>query len=525
MKEGAKDIGKGDIGGGAVKVAKGVASGVYGGGGTAEAAGGKLGEFVDKKFISGDWDARNKANEGRSGIDAETNQRMDQSFKTQGKINDQRFTDAQAGRDAMNANDEAYGKRVSDLMSEAKNSSTDASIVYNRLGSEYSQQQERANREAESAMSLGDYMNQNNAVNQQTRGIYNDEANLQRGQFDAEAERQRGQYNDEGVYQQQFYDKQATGETRRGQADFGVLSALGAQAAGNTMGPMTVGQQMALMAQNQRQAGEAYANTQRRVQNLRDQGLQANLGNRNKGLDTATSTRGRGLDRATGLRERGIDTGFQRSDAAFAAGQDALNRQRAITGDRRGLEGEFRDFQMRNRGEREGFSQNLLGSEQSVANRNLSVANLRTGMDYEMERAKVAEQLRRAGVSEQRIDQQLAQMQGDTAARQAVAGGVVSAVGSAVGGYFGGPQGAQAGSQAGRAVPQGGGASTAGSGQSPYAQSAGFQGQQNTQGPTYQGSGFRQPTQPSYNEGSGQMGGAFGQWLQNKYGGSSNLNA
>lgn len=485
----------------------------------------KAGTFVDKNFITGDTAARDKANEEKAAIDSRLNSRMDESFGTQKRLNDLRYRDARTTRDVMNKSDASYGQRVSDLMNEAKTSATDASKVYNRMGGQYDQMQEKANREANSAMSLSDYMNPNNKLITQTRGVYNDEGTLQRGQYNTEADRQRSAYNDEGTYQQKFYDDQATGETRRGQADYGVLSSLGAQAAGQAFtGPMTVGQQMAMVAANQRQAGDAYANTQRRVQSLRDQGLQANLGNRNKGLDTATSTRAKGLETQGQLRSRGIEAGTERNDAAYAAGESARDRQRALMGDRRGLESEYRDFQSRNRGEREGHSQNLRGSEMNRASRNLELGNLRTGMDYEMERAKVAEEMRRAGVDEGRINQHLAQMQGDMAARQAIGSGVVSAVGAAVGGFYGGPAGAQAGSQAGRAVPQGGGAVNTGT-QSPYGAYGGgnaFQGQQNTQGPTYQGSGF--VGQPGLNQGAGQMGGAFGQYLQGRYGGRPQMN-
>lgn len=98
-----------------------------------------------------------------------------------------------------------------------------------------------------------------------------------------------------------FYEQQAGAEGKKGLADVGVLSALGAQATAGQMGggvPMTTGAMQALQAQNMGQSGQAFANVQKRMQGLRDQG---------------------------------IAQGWAQTEAAYGRGQDALNRFGALS--------------------------------------------------------------------------------------------------------------------------------------------------------------------------------------------------
>lgn len=469
-----------------------------------------IGNAIDKKFISGDYDAKKAARDKQAAIDDGVNATMDESLKTQKTMSDEYKKVRNSGVNDMNQSDEGYEGRVRDLTAEAKNSATDASIVHTNMSNKYDRIQEDTEDEVRSAMTLGEYNNPNNRVSRSVRDIYNTEGDRVQGDYNAEGDNLRGQYNAEGVTQQGLYDQQATGETRRGQADFGVLSSLGAQSMGQGgMGPMTVGQQMAMMAQSQRQAGEAYAGAQRRVQGLRDQGLQANTMNRDRGLEQYANRRDQGLSSKTGLRERGVQAGFDRSDAAFAAGESARDRRLRVMQDKQGLENNYRTFQQGSRGEREGFSQNLNSSERGRAGRKINVASDDRSVGLELERARVAEAMRRAGVDEGRINAKLTSMQGDTAARQAVAGGVVSAAGSVVGGMYGGPAGAAAGSNAGKIVPQGGGSS--GASQNPYA------------GPAPQQMSFAPPQQQQSPYDA--AGGAFGQYLSRKYPARSTANA
>lgn len=72
-----------------------------------------------------------------------------------------------------------------------------------------------------------------------------------------------------------LYDNLGQRERQRGQQDYGVLSALGAQAAGQQFGqlPMTSGQMGQIYGRNQAQAGDAYARAQNRMYDLQQQGI------------------------------------------------------------------------------------------------------------------------------------------------------------------------------------------------------------------------------------------------------------
>lgn len=74
----------------------------------------------------------------------------------------------------------------------------------------------------------------------------------------------------------ELYDRLGQQERMRGQQDFGVLSALGAQAAGGQFGvmPMTSGRMGQIYAANQTQAGDAYARAQQRMYDLQQQGIE-----------------------------------------------------------------------------------------------------------------------------------------------------------------------------------------------------------------------------------------------------------
>jgi len=323
------------------------------------------------------------------------------------------------------------------------------------MSGEYRTLQDAANTQAGQAMSLKDYMDPNNAVSTQTRGVFNAEGARSRGEYNAEAQTQRDQFNAEGELQQGRYGDEARGENRRGQADFGVLSSLGAQSMGNFGNqPMTVGQQMAMAAQSQRQAGEAFSGAQRRVQGLRDQGLQSLMMNRDRGLETSSNLRGRGVDNDSRMRERGIEAGFDRSDAAYAAGESARDRQGSLMRDRDGMERGFRNFEINSRSEREGLSQNLSASEKGQAARGINRASENRGMNMEVERSRMAEVMRKAGASEASIQLKLGQMAAEQAQYAKTAGAAVSAVGTVGGAMVGGPAGAAAGGAIGKGISE-----------------------------------------------------------------------
>jgi hypothetical protein len=373
--------------------------------------GSKVGEQIDKNFISGDWNKKNELADEQAALNSGVNKNIDDSLNKQQSIQSEFSAKRDAEFGNLDTKDDTFLNDTKDLRGQAEKSGKDASVVYDNMSQKYGTAQDTADNEAKSAMSLKDYMNPNNKVATDTRNLY----------------------NAEGAIQQGIYNTQAGNEDRQGQASFGVLSSLGASAMGaqmGGMGPLTVGQQMAMQAQGQRQAGEAYSNVQRRMQGLRDQGLQANLSNRN----------------------RGMDAGFERTDAAYNAGQDAKDRQENLMRDRRGLENEFRNFQMNNRGEVNGFNTNIHAVDTGKTTRRISAASEDRDMNMQGQASRIAEQMRRAGVGEAAIAAKLAEMQSQLAGRQAIVGGVAKLGGTVAGAYFGGPQGAAAGGAAGGAV-------------------------------------------------------------------------
>lgn len=172
-----------------------------------------------------------------------SNQRMnaaDTSYYDQSKKQyDDYFTNTQQ------AYQQALGRNERNLK-QAQEEATDARQTYTgTIKPNLVNAMEDARTQAGQAMSLKDAGDPNNAVHTAVRGMY---------------------------------DTQAQQEGKRGLADAGVLAGLGAQAFGNQLGaaggPMT-GSQMSILANaSQAQSGAAYANTQRRMANLRDQGLQ-----------------------------------------------------------------------------------------------------------------------------------------------------------------------------------------------------------------------------------------------------------
>jgi len=462
----------------------------------------------DKKLA--EKEAAKRSQELSDGIGDEAGK----SLEIQKSENDRFKSERNKGFDSQDASDKDYESRVRGLTSQAEGSARDSRGVYNTMSSQYRSMQDSANEQAGQAMSLRDFSDPNNRVSTQVRDIYNAEGTRSRGEYNSEAQTQRDQFNTEGELQQGRYETNAKNETRGGQADFGVLSALGAQSMGQAgMGPMTVGQQMAMSAQSQRQAGEAYAGAQRRVQGLRDQGLQANLMNRDRGLETSSNLRGRGVDNDSRMRERGIESGFDRSDATYAAGESARDRQGSIMRDRDGMERGYRNYEINSRGERDGFSQNLTASEKGRASRGINRASEDRGMNMEVERSRMSEVMRKSGASEASIQLKMNQMSAEQAQYAKTVGTGVSAVGTVAGGIYGGPAGAKAGNEMGKGISE----STPEQAQARANPQDRFM-QNDAPNASGSTSNFRPQSQ------SGQSG-AFGDYLKRKYPNRSSQNA
>lgn len=109
------------------------------------------------------------------------------------------------------------------------------------------------------------------------------------------------------------YERDAQAARQQGQQDYGILSALGAQAAQGQFGmsgPMTAGAMGQIYAQNQNQAGEAYARAQQRMYDLQQQGRKAGEEQTKLSYDAGQKAI------ADLLKESG----------AFSASQDASNK-------------------------------------------------------------------------------------------------------------------------------------------------------------------------------------------------------
>lgn len=207
----------------------------------------------------------------------------------------------------------------------------------------------------------------------------------------------------------QSYENQALGEGRQGLADTGVMQALGAQAFGGQIGngqPITGGQMTALMGANQAAAGRAFANTQQRVQNLRDQGR------------TAAQAA---------------------SDAQYKRGLDAKDRYRGSVGDVEGAE----DRYFNRSGD---FRNQKLGYDTQTANIGINRANEDMGLNNNSVNRGLATEQQYEG---QKRGMSAADIAAANASQAAKMGAFGSILGTGLGAYAGGAQGAAVGNQVG----------------------------------------------------------------------------
>lgn len=347
------------------------------------------------------------------------------------------------GRNANN-----YMTSQNQLQSEIQDSQTDARNTYSgTIQPRLQNLMENAHTNSLSAMSLSDAMDPNNAVASATRKLYNDQANSQNQAYQTEAANTRDQYNQQGTSVQNQYNQQAQNEGKAGLASAGVLGALGMQNMAGQLGniPMTGGQLQALMGTNQAQAGSAYAQTQQRLNSLRDQGVQGNLALQQSGLDNATSQRQTGLGRASDLQSQGLSAGSNASTTAYNQGQQATQNygQSVANVESASDRQAARDTDYRNQrgaisGTNYGVSQNLADTTRGVSQagtlRDMATYNTHMGG----QQANIAGDI--AGINAKQ-----------TANAQQVTG-ALQAGGTAAGAYFGGAQGAAAGNAAAQQI-------------------------------------------------------------------------
>jgi hypothetical protein len=396
------------------------------------------------------------------------NQRADQT--REGLFNQLQYNTNQGIENVQNlAND--YTKDLENLSNQAQTAASDARQTYTgtiqpemRSALERSRQYE--DEVANSAMSLQQSMDPNNDVATGQRKLYGslaekmaDQYNQQgqelRQEYLGEADRMAGLYDEEQAAAQQRIEDQMAAERadleglmgrgvgtfeglvdqtqKRGQADFGVLSALGSQAAGQMMGaagaPLTGSQAAAIMATQGQQASEAYAAAQRRMQALEDQKrsyqlsqltamgdkaadlrrmgvgtadqigaskLGAQLGLTQAGLGVQSQMAGRGLDVGAGLQERGLEAGRAESAAAYERGarerDTAMERTARRVADMMGAETSYQGMQSGLRGEQAGYGRDIYGARGDAESTRQAGVDRLFGARRDIEEGKISRQ-------------------------------------------------------------------------------------------------------------------------------------
>lgn len=151
----------------------------------------------------------------------------------------------------------------------------------------------------------------------------------------------RDLYNKQGQAGFEQFQQDIAGTRQQGLADFGVLSNLGAQAAGQQMAgmPVTGGQMAAIMAQQGRQASEAYAGVQQRMRGLQDQARAYQLGMQGQGLEAGRQESGQAYERGRAAKESAMDRTASRIADIMRAEGDFVAQQQGLRGEQGGLQG------------------------------------------------------------------------------------------------------------------------------------------------------------------------------------------
>jgi hypothetical protein len=209
-----------------------------------------------------------------------------------------------------------YLGKIGQLSNEATAQSKDAKATYtNTIQPEYKNAMSLAKTNAEQAMTLDEAGDPNNPIMKSIR---------------------------------ELYDQQGKAAQKQGLQDYGVLSALGAQAAQGQFGaagPMTSGQMGQIYAQNQGQAGDAYARAQQRMYDLQQQGL---------------------------------DKGFDQSNYLYEQGQLAQDRYGQSIGNMQAGENAFYDQQGKFRDELGGYAGDTLGVKAGLNADKFNIGNMQS---------------------------------------------------------------------------------------------------------------------------------------------------
>lgn len=197
-----------------------------------------------------------------------------------------------------------WQQKARDLAGQAAKQATDASTVYNGTVAPNLQNiMETAKTNAGNAMTLKDSMDPNNSVQTAYRGMY---------------------------------DQQAQGANRQGQADAGVLGAMGTQATMGAMqggAPMTGSQLAALQGANMTQSSQAMAQAQQYANNLRQQGIQTGIDQSNLAYQNGVGAQKTYADSVNNIQ--GANNSYNQGQQAFRGEQSGYSD--AIANARNGL--------------------------------------------------------------------------------------------------------------------------------------------------------------------------------------------
>ncbi len=383
-------------------------------------------EPAKKKAAQAEDDMKKAQEEGRATATDYLNQ-MGRTADTAYDTQKTRLEDFKGKRTEMdktaNAADQTYGNslqasekankaRIETLMTGAQDQAQRADKVYsNSIQPSFKNAMEQADQNASQAMSLQDAGNMNNPVQAGVRD---------------------------------FFNKQATNAGRVGMQDVGMLQSLGAQANAQQMGagaPMTGAQMMMMQQGNAAQAGQAFANTQKRMQGLRDQGIAQGLIQSGQQYDRGQQA----VDTASRQRQ-----GFMGAEAGDQARQQAARGEQygfgnAITGSEKAAAsaGYNSTMSQYNRG----MDQNsqYYNMDTGLANQRLSDQQMRSQMGQNIAMGKVSDSMMDAYGKMASANQQIN-------AQNAILGAGMQVGGAVAGAFAGGPAGAQVGSTVGGAV-------------------------------------------------------------------------
>ncbi len=398
----AKNYGGGALAGGA---ALGPVGGIVGGSQGLDNIGGKL--DAANPYVAGPRNARdaaNKSNAAAGELFDQTgvlNKNLDQADTNYsnafGSASKQYLSGAQGLlRD--------YTGKMDTLNQEAINGANDSRYTYNNsIMPSYKDAMEKAKTNADSAMTLAEAGDPNNPVMKSIRDLYNQEGSSQQG----------------------IYNQQGQAAHKQGQADYGVLSALGAQSAKGQFGaggPLTAGQMGQIYNSNQGQASNAYSNAQQRMYDLQQQGINANVG----------------------LRSQGIGAGINQSNNIYGLGQQAQGRYSDTIKDLQGGQNSFDASQAAFRGEEGGYAGNSYNAGNAFNSDRFNIgqmgADINKGNAYAGTGRQQQALNQRYGVQQQNINNVAGAQAASNAGKAGFISSALGAGGQIAGAYAGAPR-------------------------------------------------------------------------------------